>query len=56
MAAMAFPPHQPETVAAGTVWKKLAKKVVFLAVATTFAGQAVAFFRQLSVGEKQFEK
>jgi len=33
----------------------LLNKFVFLAVGATFLGQAVAFFRQLSVGEKQFE-
>jgi hypothetical protein len=38
------------------VWTKLAKKVVFLAVGATFLGQAGAFFRQLAVGEKQFDE
>jgi len=29
---------------------------VYLAVGVTFLGQAVAFFHQLSTGEKQFEE
>lgn len=55
MAAAAFPPGEPRTIAAGKVWSMLVKKVVYLAVGATFLGQAVAFFRQLNVGEKQFE-
>ncbi len=51
MAAAAFPPGEPGTVAAGWVWTRLAKKLVYLAVGATFAGQAVAFFRQLHEGE-----
>lgn len=56
MVAAAFPPHPPETVAAGKVWNVVVKKVVYLAVGATFLGQAVAFFSQLSKGEKQFEE
>jgi hypothetical protein len=37
------------------VWSKLAKKLVYLAVGATFLGQAVAFFKQLGEGEKQFD-
>jgi tetrathionate reductase subunit B len=55
MAAAAFAPRRPFTIAAEKVWTGLAKKVVFLAVGATFLGQAVAFFHQLTVGEKQFE-
>jgi Fe-S-cluster-containing dehydrogenase component len=55
MAAASFAPHPPGTIAAGQVWSKVARKVIYLAVGATFLGQAVAFFRQLSVGEKQFE-
>ncbi len=55
MAVAAFPPHRPFTIAAGRVWSGLVKKVVLLAIGATFLGQAVAFFRQLQVGEKQFE-
>jgi tetrathionate reductase subunit B len=55
LAAASFAPHQPEIVAAAKVWSAVAKKFVFLAVGATFAGQAVAFFRQLSVGEEQFD-
>lgn len=56
MAAAAYPPHASRTVPAVRVWGALAEKVVFLAIGATFAGQAVAFFRQLSTGEKQFEE
>lgn len=56
MAAAAFPPREPKTVAAGKVWSGFAKKVVYLAVGTTFLGQAVAFFHQLATGEKQFDE
>ena len=38
------------------VWSSLLNKVVFLAVGATFLGQAVAFFHQLSTGEKQFDE
>ena len=55
MAATKFAPHPPRTVAATRVWGSLASKLVYLAVGATFLGQAVAFFRQLSTGEKQFE-
>lgn len=55
MAVAAFPPHPPRTVSAVWVWGAIAKKLVFFAVGATFLGQAVAFFRQLSTGEKQFE-
>ena len=56
MAASVFPVGEPHTVAAGKVWSAVAKKFVFLAVGTTFLGQAVAFFHQLATGEKQFEE
>lgn len=55
MAAAAFAPRPPFTIAAGRVWSGLVKKAVVLAIGVTFLGQAVAFFRQLNVGEKQFE-
>jgi tetrathionate reductase subunit B len=55
LAAAAFPPHLPHQVMATRVWGALGKKLVYLAVGATFLGQAVAFFRQLSTGEKQFE-
>lgn len=51
MAGAAFPPGEPSTVASACVWTRLAKKLVYLAVGATFAGQAVAFFRQLQEGE-----
>lgn len=50
-----FAPQPPRTIAPGKIWSSLLNKFVFLAVGATFLGQAVAFFRQLSVGEKQFE-
>lgn len=50
-----FPPQLPRTIAPGRVWSAVLNKLVFLAVGVTFLGQAVAFFRQLSVGEKQFD-
>ena len=50
-----FAPQMPRTIAPGKIWSSLLNKFVFLAVGATFLGQAVAFFRQLSVGEKQFE-
>ena len=55
MMLAAFPPQLPRTIAPGKVWSAVLNKFVFLAVGATFLGQAVAFFRQLSVGEKQFE-
>jgi tetrathionate reductase subunit B len=56
MAAASFAPHAPHTVAATKVWGAVVEKLVFLAVGATFLGQAVAFFRQLAVGEQQFEE
>ncbi len=56
MAAASFSPQPPRTVAAVTVWTKVVKKLVYLAVGATFLGQAGAFFRQLAVGEKQFDE
>jgi hypothetical protein len=53
--AASFVPVPPRTIAAGVVWGAVAKKLVMLAVGATFAGQAIAFFRQLAVGEKRFE-
>jgi tetrathionate reductase subunit B len=56
MAASAFAPHAPRTIAATKVWGAVVEKLVFLAIGATFLGQAVAFFRQLAVGEHQFEE
>lgn len=50
-----FAPQPPRTIAPGKLWSAVLNKLVLLAVGTTFLGQAVAFFRQLAVGEKQFE-
>lgn len=55
LASAAYAPQPGRTIAPVTVWGALAKKVVLLAVGATFVGQAVAFFRQLAVGEKQFD-
>jgi hypothetical protein len=51
-----FVPGKPRTIPAVAVWTSLVKKVVYFAVGATFLGQAVAFFTQLSTGEKQFEE
>ena len=51
-----FAPVPPRMIAPGRVWSSLLNKVVYLAVGFTFLGQAIAFFRQLSTGEKQFEE
>jgi hypothetical protein len=56
LAFASFVPQAPGTVAAGQVWSKIAKKFVYLAVGVTFLGQAVAFFKQLGEGEKQFDE
>jgi hypothetical protein len=53
--AASFVPVSPRTIAPGIVWGAFAKKLVLLAVGATFAGQAIAFFHQLAVGEKRFE-
>lgn len=50
-----FVPQPPRTIAPAAVWTAFAKKFVLFAVSATFLGQAVAFFNQLSTGEKQFE-
>lgn len=53
--AASFAPVLPRTIAPGVIWGAFAKKLVLLAVGASFAGQAIAFFHQLGVGEKQFE-
>lgn len=53
--AASFAPVPPRTIAPGVIWVAFAKKLVLLAVGASFAGQAIAFFRQLAVGEKRFE-
>lgn len=54
--AASFAPVPPRTIAPGVIWGAIAKKVVLFAVGATFAGQAIAFFHQLAVGEKHFEE
>jgi len=56
LALASFAPVPPRTIAPGKIWSSLLNKVVYLAVGVTFLGQAVAFFHQLSTGEKQFEE
>lgn len=56
LALASFAPVPPRTIAAGTIWSSFLNKFVYLAVGATFLGQAVAFFHQLSKGEKQFEE
>jgi tetrathionate reductase subunit B len=53
--AASFAPVPPRTIAPAVIWGAFAKKLVLLAVGASFAGQAIAFFRQLVVGEKHFE-
>ena len=55
MALASFGPVPPRETAPATIWRVLLNKVVFVAVGATFLGQAIAFFHQLSTGEKQFE-
>ena len=56
LALASFAPAPPRTIAPARIWSSLLNKVVYLAVGATFLGQAVAFFHQLSKGEKQFEE
>jgi tetrathionate reductase subunit B len=56
LALASFAPVPPRTIMPARIWSSLLNKVVFLAVGATFLGQAIAFFRQLSQGEKQFEE
>lgn len=55
LALASFAPHSPRIIAPARIWSTFLNKLVLLAVGATFLGQAVAFFRQLSSGEKQFE-
>ena len=50
-----FPPRAPRLPASGEIWRKWAKPLVLTAVATTFLGQALAFFTQLRKGEDDFD-
>ena len=50
-----FPPHSPRMPHPGTVWQRVIKPLVLIAVSASFLGQGVAFFRQLMAGEKEFE-
>jgi len=56
LALASFAPVPPRLIAPTTVWRSFLNKFVYLAVGATFLGQAVAFFHQLSSGEKQFEE
>ena len=55
LALASFAPRPPRTITPAWIWSGFLNKLMFLAVGATFLGQAVAFFRQLSIGEKQFE-
>lgn len=55
LVASVFPPRIPRMPGAGDFWRRVVKPLALLAVGATFIGQAVAFFRQLSDGEHQFE-
>ena len=46
-----FPPHPPRVATARHFWGRVVKPLVIAAVAASFAGQAIAFFHQLSSGE-----
>lgn len=50
-----FTPREPRLPASGEIWRAWAKPLVLAAVATTFLGQAVAFFVQLRKGESDFD-
>jgi hypothetical protein len=50
-----FPPDRPRLPKPGEWWDRVLKPVVLAAVGATFLGQAAAFFRQLMIGEKEFE-
>jgi tetrathionate reductase subunit B len=55
LALASFGPVPPRNIAPAKIWSSLLNKFIFLAIGATFLGQAIAFFRQLSQGEKQFE-
>ena len=55
LALASFGPVSPREIVPAAIWRTVLNKIVFLAVGATFLGQAVAFFRQLSTGEKQFD-
>ncbi|HVO64730.1 MAG TPA: 4Fe-4S dicluster domain-containing protein [Terriglobales bacterium] len=56
LALASFAPVAPGTITPGKIWSRVLNKFVYLAVGATFLGQAVAFFHQLSTGEKQFHE
>jgi tetrathionate reductase subunit B len=49
-------PHEPEYPMAERAWRGLFVPAVLLGVGAAFAGQAVAFAKQLLDGEKEFEE
>jgi tetrathionate reductase subunit B len=51
-----FPPRPPRLPASGQWWAKALLPLAALMVGSTFAGQAIAFFRQLGSGEERFEE
>lgn len=55
LALAGFAPHLPRLVTPAAFWNSWVRPLVLAAIGATFLGQAVAFFRQLMAGEKQFE-
>lgn len=55
LALATFAPRPPRLLTQGRVWRGLAKPLVLAAIGATFVGQAIAFFRQLMDGERQFD-
>ena len=55
LALASFAPRMPRLLRPGEAWKKLLKPLIVAVVGATFLGQAVAFFHQLTSGEKQFD-
>jgi len=55
LALASFAPRLPRLLRPAEAWKKLLKPLIIAAVGATFLGQAVAFFHQLTSGEKQFD-
>ncbi|MBI3362776.1 MAG: 4Fe-4S dicluster domain-containing protein [Chloroflexi bacterium] len=49
-------PHEPEYTVAESVWRSLFVPAVLVGAGLAFAGQAVAFAKQLLDGEKEFEE
>lgn len=55
LVAELFPPREPRMPASGEWWARVVKPLALAMVGATFAGQAIAFFTQLTKGEKQLD-